>query len=188
MDYKYLYIMFPKKEVRIAFITQSILTFGLTLETTSLLLNADKDYLYSKLSDGNQFYRSLTRTFNHTLKDQEKAKERYISYFNSLKEAHQNKDKEKIRELLRVINDKDASIIRKERKKGESLTDNNILIILKYQLKYMLTSAEISRMFDLSRNNYRERVKRLENKYPELVAEYNELAYINGLPHKKRGK
>lgn len=186
MDYKYLYVMFPKKEVRIAFITQSILTFGLTLETTSLLLNADKEYLHSKLSDGNQFYRSLTRTFNHTLKDQEKAKEKFISYFNSLKEAHQSKDKDKIRELLRVINDKDASTLMKEKKKGEPLTDNDILIILKYQLKYMLTSVTISKMFDFDRRNYGERVKRLESEHPELVAEYKELAYINRLPYAKK--
>lgn len=186
MDYKYLYVMFPKREVRISFITQSILTFGLRLETISFLLNADKDYLYSNLYKNNAFYQSLTKTFNRSLKDQEKAKEKFISYFNSLKEAHQNKDKEKIRELLRIINDKDAIKLAKEKGQYASLKDEEILIILKYQLKYMLSSVDVSKMFDLSRRIYSERVKKMENLYPELVAEYNELAYINRLPYAKK--
>lgn len=186
MDYKYLYIMFPKKEIRTSFITQVILTFGLTLDSISELLNADKDYLYSKLSNNNQFYQSLLKTFNHTLKDQEKAKEKFINYFNSLKEAHQNRDMEKVRELLRVINDKDAIILSKKNEQYDRLTDNDIVVILRYQLKYMLTGVTVAKMFGLSRRNYGERVKKLESEYPELVAEYNELSYINRLPYAKK--
>lgn len=188
MDYKYLYIMFPKKETRNAFLTQCILTFGLTLETLSSLLNADKEYLYNNLFTNNPFYRNLTRTVKHTIKEQEKAKEKFTNYFNSLKEAYQNKDKEKIRELLRVINDKDAIKLMKDKKEQQRLTDEEVLIMLKYQLKYMLTSKETSKIYSIDRGTYHDRIKKLESEYPELVAEYSELAYVNTLLFHKRGR
>lgn len=179
MNYKYLYVMFPKKDERVRFLSSAILTFGLSLDTISSLLEKDPNYFYAYISVDNPLEASVNKIFNDSLKSQIIAKEKFVDYFNKLEEAHNN-DKEKYRKLLDMLTDKDFKKIKdKLAISRPHLSDEEIVIILKYQLKYMLSNGSVAFILQIDRKNYSNRVKALKDKYPELVDEYEKMMKFN---------
>ena len=142
MNTKYLYLMFPNVEKRRKFIINCSLTFGLRLETLAEILGENKEKIYGELLYATDYmYSSLLTLFELGMNVQEDAKKEFIEFFNELVEANKKKDKEKIIELLNVISDKDAMSVIKKRKNGViRLSEEDVLIILKYQLKYLLST------------------------------------------------
>lgn len=175
MNYKYLYVLFPKKENRILFLSSVVLTFGLRLETISSLINCDTQYFDEQMKNYSKVYTSLKICFKYSIKEQGKAKGDFINYFNKLEEAHKNKDKQKLNELLKVV--KDTEFIEfYQGKKPRYLSDEQILIILKYQLKYLVPTQSITKLLQLDSTNYSMRVRLLADKYPELVNDFDILS------------
>lgn len=179
INYRYLYVLFPDKDKRIMFLTSAILTFSLRLESICELLKSSPDYFYQKIMANNKFNASIYKVFTYSIKDQEKAKMEFINYFNKLEEAHKNKNEKRMKELLEVVSDNSLTKLFEEKKEGklksESLTDEQIVTIVKYQLKYMLSTIGICKIMDITKNYYTKRVHQLGNEYLALVMDFDTL-------------
>lgn len=189
MNTKYLYLMFPNVEKRRKFIINCSLTFGLRLETLAEILGENKEKIYGELLFATDYMRnSLLALFELGMNVQEDAKKEFIEFFNELVEANKKKDKEKIIELLNVISDKDAMSVIKKRQNGVNrLSEEDVLIILKYQLKYLLSTAKIEKIFQVHHSSYIPKVQSLREKYPILVSQYEALTEIHLRNHLKKG-
>ena len=97
-----------------------------------------------------------------------------------------NKDKEKITEILEEISDKKAlKIANRDKTKQLTLTDEEILTILKFQIKYMISTHQIERIFGISKSNYKKRVKRLQTEHEKLVSDFEYIAdFVSCIPNK----
>ncbi len=176
MNLVYLYQMFPTKSKRMVFLAKCSLTFGLRLDALSELLKMDKDELLKEIILYNQALReSLFLVFRHGMKLQDQAKNEFIEYFNQLCTFSVNKDMEKAKELLGVINDKDVIALRGKKRK-EKLSDEDVLTILKFQLKYMLDTTTIGKIFEIDRKSYARRVRNLDEKYTNLISDFDYLS------------
>ena len=178
-----LYQMFPTRQKRINFLTNCILTFGLRLETLSHLLGKE-------IESGNQLYIYISNVFKHGMKHQQKAVMEFESFFERLKVASLTKDKNKITIVLEEISDKEAKkIAKRDLSKLQILTDEEILTILKYQIKYMLSAMQIETIFHIENSNYARRVRKLQEKYPKLVSDFDYLSdfyYMNSRKNQER--
>lgn len=189
MNTKYLYLMFPNVEKRRKFIINCSLTFGLRLETLAEILGENKEKIYGELLYATDYmHSSLLALFELGMNVQEDDKKEFIEFFNELVEANKKKDKEKIIELLNVISDKDAMNVIKKRQNGVNrLSEEDVLIILKYQLKYLLSTAKIETIFQVHHSSYIPRVQSLREKYPVLVSQYEALTEINYKNYLQKG-
>ena len=182
--------MFPTRQKRINFLTNCILTFGLRLETLSHLLGKDVEILAKEIESGNQLYTYISNVFKHGMKHQQEAVMEFESFFERLKVASLTKDKNKITIVLEEISDKEAKkIAKRDLSKLQILTDEEILTILKYQIKYMLSVTQTADIFKLDRHRYAKRVRKLEDDYTNLVSDFNYISdfYYNSNSHKSRG-
>lgn len=185
-----LYQMFPTRQKRINFLTNCILTFGLRLETLSYLLGKDVEILVKEIESGNQLYTYISNVFKHGMKHQQEAVMEFESFFERLKVASLTKDKNKITVILEEISDKEAKkIAKRDLSKLQILTDEEILTILKYQIKYMLSAMQIETIFHIENSNYARRVRKLQEKYPKLVSDFDYLSdfyYMNSRKNQER--
>lgn len=158
------------------FLVHVALYFRLHLDTLSTLFQIDEKKLLEnmfKVSPG--AYDSLKMLFYHDGKDQNLARSNFISYFELLDEAISKNDLDEKRRLINLVTDAKALSIQKNRKPGQSLTDEDFGVLLRYQLKYTLTADDISYIFSVKRDNYLVRIEKyLENK-DELRSEYEYL-------------
>lgn len=180
--YPCILMMYPKKESRTLFLQQVALSFGLRLEALSELTGFNKDTLMTYLTENSGALKhSLDFLFEHGFVNQDKAKQDFLIYFNSLINACNRKDKEQIRSLLEVLSDKKAVDIQKRDKNYGSLSDDDIAIILNYQLKYGLTDTQISSIFDINRRYYGKLVTDYIEDKPRLRSDYEYISdyYIN---------
>lgn len=175
MDLKYLYMMFPTKEKRNKFIINSALTFGLRLETLSKIFQIDSKTLKTELLFKTIYMtESMQALFEMGMNNQEQATSNFIAFYNELVESAKNKDKERIQEVMEVLKDTKAIKLMKRQTPGTSkLTDEEILTILKYQMKYFLSTDKIEKIFRVHHGIYVPRVNSLVKTNPELVTQFN---------------
>lgn len=178
MDLKYLYMMFPTKEKRNKFIINSALTFGLRLETLSKIFQIDSKTLKTELLFKTIYMtESMQALFEIGMNNQEQATSNFIAFYNELVESAKNKDKEKIQEVMEVLKDTKAIKLMKREIPGTSkLTDEEILTILKYQIKYMLGVSQTASYFKIDRGLYAKRVRSLQDNYYDLVSDFDYLS------------
>lgn len=189
MEVKYLYLMYPTKEKRLLFLAQSALTYGVNLDSLCEMLDkkndeAKKRFETEMLEENRAFYNSLIYLFHHCPTNQNVAKQRYIEYFNNLVNAAAKKDKGEIKELISVIRDDKANALKnKYREPGYYLTEDELLTIVKYQIKYGMDAKRVASLFKIDYHTYLIRVRKLEEKYPEIVSYFNYLADFNALKY-----
>ena len=177
--------MYPSIDKRYRFIACCALTFGIRLQKLSEIFGIEEELLKNNLNTyaANQFD-SLCRLFYHGMTRQDVAETRFREYLSKLCKAFENrgKDKEKISELLSVISDKKALEFKKNHQPSQNMTDEEIFVLLKFQIKYLLGPTGMSQLFDIDRNAYSRRVRKLGDKFPELVAYFDDLcAYYNSI-------
>lgn len=87
------------------------------------------------------------------------------------------KNKTEIANILNELSDKKAICIAKRSdSKGKKLADEQILTILKYQIKYMLETKSIARIFNIDRGTYSSRVRNLGPEYANLISDFDYLS------------
>lgn len=152
MSLKYLYQMFPDENKRRRFIINCALTFGLRAETLATLLNTSVETIKSELLYNiNYMHNSMQALFHIGMDNQEEAKQNFIEFFNKLVAAGKSNNKEEISNVLETISDRKAmQIMRREGRGTSKLSDEEILIILKYQLKYFLSTEKIEKNISCS--------------------------------------
>lgn len=79
------------------------------------------------------------------------------------------------------------SVIKKRKNGVNRLSEEDVLIILKYQLKYLLSTAKIEKIFQVHHSSYIPRVQSLREKYPVLVSQYEALTEINYKNYLQKG-
>lgn len=79
------------------------------------------------------------------------------------------------------------SVIKKRKNGVNRLSEEDVLIILKYQLKYLLSTSKIEKIFQVHHSSYIPRVQSLREKYPVLVSQYEALTEINYKNYLQKG-
>lgn len=173
--------MFPTKEKRMNFMANCALTFGLRIDGLAEVMGEDKDELYKDYTSKSVYFTSLDFLFNHGFVAQEEALNNVVDFITRLSNAYLNKDKELIHEILKELSDKKALDFRSKHVSGEKISDEEILAVLKYQLKYGLTDKAVVEIFKISKAKYSGRVHQLEDRYPKLVSYYDYITdyYLN---------
>lgn len=179
MNYKQLTQLFPDKNKRGNFLVKVILTFGIRVGALSKVLNVDSAELNQEVSScGTSYATSLTLVLEKGMKNQEVASAEVQNYFNSLLWAAKKKNVEEIKKNMEVISDKDALELLNKIKKGHYIAwkDEEIITMLKYQIKYMFTSMDIERIFHIENTNYARKVRALPSEYSSLISDFDYLS------------
>ncbi len=178
----------PTKQYK--FLINAALYFRLHLDTLSTLFQIEeKELLENILRVGSDNYEALKTLLYHDNRSQEDARIEFVNYYRELLEAVRHKNQEEKKRLIALIGDNKAINLRKkiqEDKKNSnhiSLSEEDIEVLIRYQLKYSLTTGDIAYIFDINRSNLQKRITKfledktdLNNQYENLLA-YNENRY-----------
>lgn len=170
--------IFPSENKRYRFIGSCALTFGIRLEKLSEIFDIPMNELEKKLyMYFPQQYESLNRLFKHGMASQDTAEEEFRSYIDDLYVALKNQKDNVSRaiELLDFVSDKKAMEFKVRHQLQRIMSDEDILILLRYQLKHNYDVNTMSQIFDMERRTYTKRVRKLEEKYPKLVSQFDDL-------------
>ena len=168
-------VMFKSEIEQNEFISLCSLEFSLTLVTLSNLLGMTEEEVYKRVVDRNPKYNnSMQFQIAYSDEDQELAKQKFMQYFYKICIAYSKKDIEEYKRLLRKI--KDADFFEMLANKKDFYTDEEIIRIVKYQIKYKLSNHQISELCNIADSNYRRRISKLLEKYPKLQLKYQALA------------
>ena len=172
---EYLTKFFPSEEKRMIFIRKCIFTFGLRLPCVAKILQTDEEMAKKLvLENSKDLYEPLMRVFNHSLIYEEEAMSNFVYYFSRLVWTVKNKPRKYISQVLMDLEDK-AIKCRLDKVNGH-LTDEQIILILKYQLKYLYSTTYISEKFSIKHKTYADRVRNLKDKIPRLVSYFDSLS------------
>lgn len=170
-------------------LTHIILSFRIHVDTLSKLLDISEDALKRRIVDtnyGNNFSsKAIEFILNKDVSDQEVATQKFLNFYFNYVNAE---GKEALNELLKTITDHDAKILAEKRISGDPLNDEELLTMLKFQLKYVLAQHELEAFFKVDSGNYRRRLNKLfedtvndeMKSYYEYVTDYNKSFYSGG--------
>lgn len=169
--------MFPNEEKRKNFLVNCVLTFGLRAETLAMILNESVESINKKmLYESTNFYENIRLVFERGMKRQDIALENFEKFYKKLTKAYLSGNKTQIKNVLLEISDQDVkSLLKRKPFDAKKMTTEEILIILKYQIKYMINLEMINKIFGLERHFYTNRVRNLGNEYFDLISDFNYL-------------
>ena len=179
MNYEQLIQLFPNKNKRSNFLIKVILTFGIRLDALSKVLSVDSEKLYRDIySCGTSYATSLLLVLKKGMKKQDVASTEVQNYFNNLFLVAKKKKVEEIKKIMEVISDKEALELLNKINNSRHIVwkDEEIVIMLKYQIKYMLTSMDIERIFHIENTNYARKVRALPSEYSSLISDFDYLS------------
>ena len=107
--------------------------------------------------------------------DQELAKAKIISYYKDLINAISKKDKALQSSLISLMGDSKAKEFKENYKQSSEKSDEDIMTLVMYQLKYGLSNKKLGEKFNVGRSHYAERVRELLQNNEELLERYNNL-------------
>jgi len=146
----------------------------------SELFQVPEDELYEKLRMYNHSVEdSLKYLYYFDISDQEEAKRNIIAFYQELLTAVVKKDKAVQKFLIGRIADSRIKELIKEKHIDRNLSEEEILTILEYQLKYALDHNSVAGMLGISSENYRRRVLAAIAKDEDLKARYERLMDYN---------
>lgn len=165
------------------FLFHLALTFKAKPKTIADLFQIDEKKLLEDLigvSMGG--YNSLLNLIYHDNSDQELVKQNIISYYRELLYAISKKDNEEKIRLINMVSDEKASLVKKSLEDGTvntaSLTDEDVEVLFRYQIKYALSVTEVANTFGLDAKIYEMRISSLK----ALEEEKNALDSISDFP------
>ena len=173
-------------------LTYIALTYRANLTTLSELFKIDPHELHEKLLDYNyssdSHLRGLEFLFWGDKFNQEKSAEKIMAFYLAWiklskiedKEARDN-EKAKLLGIIKSIKGYNALM---KLKSGETLTEEEMLEVLKYQLKYGLTYDMLNSIIGRDPSAYNQRLLRILSKYPNVKVRYDLLMEYN----KDKGK
>ena len=169
--------MFPNEEKRRNFLVNCVLTFGLRAETLAMILNESVEVVSKKmLYKSTSFYENINLVFQHSMKRQDIALENFEKFYQKLTKAYLSGNKTQIKNVLLEITDQDVkSLLKRKPFDAKKMTSEEILIILKYQIKYMISLEMINKIFGLERHFYANKVRNLGDEYSDLISDFNYL-------------
>ncbi|MBE6140414.1 MAG: hypothetical protein E7172_02635 [Firmicutes bacterium] len=166
---------FKDEKKRLNFIGSVALTFGLRLESLSEIFGYNPDDLNQKLLLEDN-YEYLHFLFNHGYRNQSLAVADFYDFFNRLMLAYSTGSKEEIKKVMLELSDYKIIDYINNHPKGKSVSEDVVVDILKFQLKYGLHPTYLADYLKIQKSWYSRRVKNLPDKYHELKAGYE---YLN---------
>lgn len=160
--------IFPKSENRRNVIIMAALTYGLTLDSLVNLLGQDSEDLYKYLVyHNNSLSLSLTRKWHNITVTPQEAEANFITFCHDINQAYLDRDAKRFRTVLRQITDYDMKEFLSKHKKGDILSPEEVLIILKYQIKYALGIRRVAELCNIDYHSYRQKINIILEVYPE---------------------
>lgn len=168
------------EEQQFVFLRRLALTFRARLPLLSELFQIDENELFEKLRLYNpDLESSLNYLYNCDVTDQEVARRNIISFYQRLLNAVLSKDKIMQKYLIGKISDVRIKELIKEKHFDRRLTDDEIRVILEYQLKYALDRYDVASMLNINPDSYCRRVNSFIRKFPEYQDSYDRLVNYN---------
>lgn len=171
--------VFKTDEARLEFLGQVILQFGLDINTICEILNIplEKQKEFSirlrSVNKTNEEY--LYNTLYRNIRNPQQVKQEFYDYMTTFYLAVAHKDYEQIKNCKSIFYQIERGIqnIIKNKKPNVPLSDDDIVTLLKFQIKYNLSSKSMCEKLNvINRYRYLLRVKALENEYPDLVNDF----------------
>lgn len=163
-----------QERVQFSFLVHMMLHFRLRYQSISELTNIDMDTLIKKLTKYNpSFYISLNLMDNaFFLDNQKQAQTNIMNFYNEFKRAKIDGNKDKLTQLIHQIDDSSYQNFKKNYQekikkldshntRSMSLTQEEVLIVLKHQLKYSISTADIANDLEINRNTLSRRYHNL---------------------------
>ena len=178
-----------KEEDKWHFLAMLILTFRLHLSELADDLKMDEEELYATLEKYNpNLKKAFAYLFNGDNYPQDIANIRLISFISEYYTAYQKKDEERLNELNDFINDGEYKEILKTYHQ-EQLNNEQIVILVNYQIKYGLRIEDLVKPLNVSKTKYLDPVKFFITDKEDLQKGLANLSYYNkNLARTSRGK
>lgn len=191
--YKVICYQFPTREKRFKFLGKCALTFGLRKETLVSILGLEEEELIKEiLKHNSDVYLPLKKVLSYGVLRQDIAMNSFTSYILELSNANKIEDKEKRYEELKKLRDvlSDKAFIETMKKRVNvktHFTEEEMVAIMKYQVKYMIGIKELEDYYGISHTYYAKNYGALKEKYPLLVDAIEAIADINSKLHYSKG-
>lgn len=191
--YKVICYQFPTREKRFKFLGKCTLTFGLRKETLVAILGLKEEELIKEiLKHNSEIYLPLKKVLYYGVLRQEVARDSFTSYILRLANANKIEDKEKryedLKKLRDVLSDKAFIETMKKRQNVKThFTEEEMVAIMKYQVKYMIGIKELEDYYGIAHTYYARNYKALKERYPLLVDAIEAIADINTKLHYGKG-
>lgn len=169
-------VIYSDYNKQMQFLTHLILHFRVQLPLLCELFGFEQNKILDELlkfNEDSKFsieYLFFTDTYN-----QELAKENVINYYRDLINAISKKDIATKNVLIREIGDTKIKMFKEQHKYGDIKSDEEILTLLDYQLKYAISSKKLAEKYKFSRVQYMRRVRDITANMPELNMRFEEL-------------
>jgi hypothetical protein len=180
------------EEHQYRFLALSALTFHLNLTSLAFITGKCENEVYQDLYNYcGEYYSSINYLFNGCDSDQNEAIKNFVMYYRTLIDAKSRGDKEQVKELFGKINDREAIEFSKRYHMSQPLSDKDLAILLKFQLKYGHSIKKMTQIFDVSYHQYLENMQNYLMDKSELRSRYEALcdmhlqAYITHEGYKK---
>lgn len=203
MEEKYLEIknfvesVYKSDENRMKFIARIALTYGLKLMTLETIFGTKNDDMQHNLLKYNnqQMNSHLLDLFSYGIRSQETAVLEAYDFIMELKNLLIAKGKAKaepaklteidaqISQTMAKLADVDIKKFKDNHQTGAPLTDAELVSIVKFQIKYLLTDVKLCALLKITNEEYKEALMRLENINPALNSEYQDLSKLHNDLH-----
>ena len=157
------------------FLRHLALTFHLKLYSLTYLFQIAPDVLYKNLKRYNRSsIESLNYLFGADTSNQELAISTVLDYCEALSDALKGRNQEEMFRLIHQIDDYYPKIIKKKKDENNDiiLSLEEIIYILRYQIKYHLSYTQISKTFHISRTIYSKKTRKYVEDKPKLQEQY----------------
>ena len=170
--------VYKDKLDQVKFLSHLALYFRAKLPLLSNLFNiSEKELLNDLIVNDNGCYESLLYLFYQDNFDQELAKSRIIEYYKELINAISKKDIEMHSYLINLIGDSKV-IDFKLNHKSSSISNEDAINLLMYQLKYSLSNNKMKEKFELDITNYKNMIEKIIKDNEELKERYASLVFF----------
>ena len=182
-----LYKLFPSERKRITFFSACALTFGINLDNLSDVLNFNKEEFRREMfSKPNPYYESLCALEHHGVKRQDIARQEFENYLQKLIKVSSTNNEKRIKDILCEVSDKKAKeLIEQKDLSLVKLTDEELIVILKFQLKYLLPVKQVAEIFAIGKKAYASRIRKLSSEYQYLITDFDSLCDYYHRPYEK---
>ena len=179
-------VFYKTEEKQYIFLRRLALTYRASLPLLSELFQISQEELKTKLRKYNDgVLKSLTYLFNYDISNQDNARNRIIMFYKKILTAMIEKDEDTVKSLIDYISDSKMKKLIKIKTPEKAWSNEDILTLLNYQLKYALTLREVSGMVRYNAASYQQRVIPLLEENPKLKENYVRLAEYNLAMHDK---
>jgi len=175
-------LIFDREDLQIKFLKHLILTFRAKLPLiTELFPFTEKDILEKILYNSGEggTYISILYLFYHDTTNQDIARRNIIVFYRDILNAIKDNDVTAKKYLLSQVSDYQVLQFRKEHQPGTKINDQQLGLILNYQLKYALNQRQIADIFNIDQANYSIKLKKYLSDKPELQVRYEALCDYN---------